>query len=71
MQKPSKPSEDIGSVPLNSSLSSNGQAYGGSMKDGKFAPNASAQLVREQDPGSAIVVHAVRRAEPVRPPKAT
>jgi hypothetical protein len=62
MSKPAKPPENIGTVPVNSGLSSNGKAYGGTVTGGKFTPHASAALVREQDPAGAIVVHAVRRS---------
>jgi hypothetical protein len=62
MSKPAKPPENIGTVPVDSGLSSNGKAYGGAVTDGKFVPHASAQPVREQDPAGAIVVHAVPRS---------
>ena len=62
MDNPKKPAEHIGSVPLNSGIGSGGKAYGGSMQNGKFAPHASAALIREVDPNGAIVVHPVRKS---------
>jgi hypothetical protein len=62
MSKPAKPAENIGTLPLNSGLSSNGKAYGGTLEAGKFLPHANAHLVREQDPADAIVIHVVRRS---------
>jgi hypothetical protein len=62
MSRLAKPSENIGTVPLNSGLTSSGEPYEGSTEGGKFTPHAGAQLVREQDPTGAIVVHPVRRS---------
>jgi Domain of unknown function (DUF6456) len=62
MNKPAPPPETLGSVPLNSGKSSNGKRFGGYTIKGKFMPNASAEMIREVDPGGAIVAHPVRRS---------
>jgi len=61
MEKPRKPPEKLGSVPLNSGGSA-GKQFGGSMQNGKFVPNATAEMIREVDPGGAIVSHPVRKS---------
>jgi Domain of unknown function (DUF6456) len=63
MVQPRKPAENIGSMPLNSGVSSSGKPYGGDFDEkGKFIPHVSAAVVRECDPNGAIVVHPVRRS---------
>lgn len=57
MAKSGKPSENIGTVPVNSGLSSNGKAYGGAVTDGKFAPHASAEFSRMRSMTSDTMVN--------------
>ncbi len=57
-----KPSETLGSVPLNSGKSSNGKAFGGYTVNGKFMPHSLGELRREVDPDGKIVSHRVRKS---------
>jgi Domain of unknown function (DUF6456) len=62
MDKPQKPPETLGSVPLNGGISSAGKVFGGSLVNGKFVPNSTGELVRECGPDGAIVEHRVRKS---------
>jgi hypothetical protein len=55
-------SESIGSVPMNSGVSSAGKGTEGTIRNDKLTTNQSAELVREQHPNGSIVVHAVRKS---------
>jgi hypothetical protein len=59
-KKPS--SETLGSVSLDSGISSSGKHFGGSYVKGKFVPHAVGDLRRDVDPTGKIVEHRVRRS---------
>jgi hypothetical protein len=62
MDKATKPQETLGSVPLNSGFSSAGKAFGESLVNEKFVPNATGELVRQCGPDGAIVEDRVRKS---------
>jgi hypothetical protein len=63
MDKPTKPPENLGTVPLNSGTSSGRKPYGGSYNEkGRFIPNATGEMRREVDPAGRITTHPVRRS---------
>ena len=62
MNKPTKPPENLGSVPINGGVGKGGKHFGGARINGKFVPNVVGKLRREVDPNGQIVEHRVRNS---------
>lgn len=62
MENPKKPAENLGVVPINAGLASNGKHFGGDIINGKFTPHVTGELRREVDPTGKIVEHRVRKS---------